>query len=282
MATELAPGRRRLTPAAVAADAVLVLWSAFSLLPIAWTLVLALSPADRAAAVVRFLPSFDTVAAVLAREGTALAGADVPRALLTSVLNCGGAVLVSLLVGIPAAYAASRRRHRGSRGLVAQLVSLRFAPELLVAVPLFVVYDRVGLFGTAAGMIWAFQLVTLPLVVLVLRSAFEDLPPELEQAALLDGYTRRRAFAAVALPLAGPGIAAAALLAFILAWNSYLLPLVLGGGGATVAVTGLPGAGASADVTAAAALVAALPPLLLGLTVRRSLARGLSLGSVRG
>ena len=76
-------------------------------------------------------------------------------------------------------------------------------------------------------MIWVLQLVTMPLVVWILRSYFQDLPEELEQAALLDGYTRKRAFVMVALPLVRPGIAAAALLAFIFAWNNYVFPLIL-------------------------------------------------------
>ena len=110
-------------------------------------------------------------------------------------------------------------------------------------------------------MIWVLQLVTMPLVVWILRSYFQDMPAELEQAALLDGYTRRRAFVMVALPLVRPGIAAAALLAFIFAWNNYVFPLILTGSQhtpVTVAVTQFLGGGGQAyyNLTAAAALIA--------------------------
>jgi multiple sugar transport system permease protein len=152
-------------------------------------------------------------------------------------------------------------------------------------VPLFVIYNQIGLFDTKVGMIWVLQLVTMPLVVWILRSYFQDMPPELEQAALLDGYTRRRAFLMVALPLVRPGIAASALLAFIFAWNNYVFPLILTSSNrpVTVAVTGFLGGGGQAyyNLTAAAALIAALPPLLVALSIQRYLVRGLSFGAVK-
>ena len=190
---------------------------------------------------------------------------------MTSVINCGGAVLVSLVIGIPAAYAAGRWKFKGSDDLMFNMLSFRFAPELMVIIPLFVIYNQVGLFDTKVGMIWVLQLVTLPLVVWILRSYFQDMPEDLEQAALLDGYTRRRAFAMVALPLVRPGIAAAALLAFIFAWNNYVFPLILTDTNAstvTVAITKYLGGGGQAyyNLTAAAALVGALPPLILALS----------------
>ena len=188
--------------------------------------------------------------------------------------------------GIPAAYAAGRWKYKGSNDLMFQMLSFRFAPELMVIVPLFVIYNQIGLFDTKVGMIWVLQLVTMPLVVWILRSYFEDLPEDLEQAALLDGYTRSRAFVMVALPIVRPGIAAAALLAFIFAWNNYVFPLILAdsnAGTVTVAITKFLGGGGQAyyNLTAAAAIIAALPPLILALTIQRYLVRGLSFGAVK-
>ncbi|MDT7653323.1 MAG: multiple sugar transport system permease protein, partial [Pseudonocardiales bacterium] len=197
-----------------------------------------------------------------------------------------GAVLVSLVIGIPAAYAAGRWQYRGSNDVMFTILSFRFAPELMVIVPLFVIYNQLGLFDTNVGMIWVLQLVTMPLIVWILRSYFQDLPAELEQAALLDGYTRRRAFMMVALPLVRPGIAASALLAFVFAWNNYVFPLILTGSRhtpVTVAVTRFLGGGGQAyyNLTAAAALIAALPPLIVALSIQRYLVRGLSFGAVK-
>jgi multiple sugar transport system permease protein len=233
-----------------------------------------------------FTPTLDNFATVLSAEGERLTSVDFTQAILTSVLNCVGAVLVSLVIGIPAAYAAGRWQYRGSNDVMFTILSFRFAPELMVIVPLFVIYNQIGLFDTNVGMIWVLQLVTMPLIVWILRSYFQDMPAELEQAALLDGYTRRRAFVMVALPLVRPGIAAAALLAFIFAWNNYVFPLILTGSQhtpVTVAVTRFLGGGGQAyyNLTAAAALIAALPPLLVALSIQRYLVRGLSFGAVK-
>ncbi|WP_280425867.1 carbohydrate ABC transporter permease [Nocardia carnea] len=287
MAKELLPGQRRFTPASVGADIVLIGWFVFSLFPIVWMVLLALkTPAQQTTTYFTFSPTLENFSTVLSGKGTELTSVDFKAALVTSLLNCGGAVIVSLVIGIPAAYAAGRWQYKGSNDLMFTMLSFRFAPELMVIVPLFVIYNQIGLFDTKVGMVWVLQLVTMPLVVWILRSYFQDLPEDLEQAALLDGYTRRRAFVMVALPLVRPGIAAAALLAFIFAWNNYVFPLILADSNAatvTVAITKYLGGGGQAyyNLTAAAAVIAALPPLILALTIQRYLVRGLSFGAVK-
>jgi multiple sugar transport system permease protein len=284
---ELMPGRKRVTPGAIAADVLVLVWFVFSLFPILWMVLLALkTSAEQTSTYFVFTPTLENFGTVVSQRGTDLTSVDFTRAILNSILNCGGAVIVSLVVGIPAAYAAGRWKYRGSEDLMFQMLSFRFAPELMVIVPLFVIYNQVGLFDSTFGQIWVLQLVSMPLVVWILRSYFQDLSPELEQAALRDGYTRKRAFVMVALPLVRPGIAAAALLAFIFAWNNYVFPLILTDSAATpvtVAVTKFLGGGGQAyyNLTAAAALIGALPPLVLALTIQRYLVRGLSFGAVK-
>lgn len=286
-ARELGPGERRFSPASVGADAALLVWFVFSLFPLVWMVLLALKTnAEQISTYFAFTPTLENFAVVLSSEGERLTSVNFTDAILTSVINCVGAVIVSLVIGIPAAYAAGRWQYRGSNDVMFTILSFRFAPELMVIVPLFVIYNQIGLFDTTVGMIWVLQLVTMPLIVWILRSYFQDMPAELEQAALLDGYTRRRAFVMVALPLVRPGIAAAALLAFIFAWNNYVFPLILTGSQhtpVTVAVTRFLGGGGQAyyNLTAAAALIAALPPLLVALSIQRYLVRGLSFGAVK-
>jgi len=287
MAKELMPGQRRLATGSILADVGLVAWFAFALFPILWMVLLSLkSDAEQTSTYFRFTPTLGNFSTVLSQRGTDLTSVDFKTAIVTSVINCGGAVLVSLLIGIPAAYAAGRWKFKGSDDLMFNMLSFRFAPELMVIIPLFVIYNQIGLFDTKVGMVWVLQLVTLPLVVWILRSYFQDMPEDLEQAALLDGYTRRRAFAMVALPLVRPGIAAAALLAFIFAWNNYVFPLILTDTNAstvTVAITKYLGGGGQAyyNLTAAAALIAARPPLILALSILRYLVQGLSFGAVK-
>ncbi|GAA3700960.1 carbohydrate ABC transporter permease [Gordonia hankookensis] len=284
---ELLPGRKRFTAGSVAADLTILVWFVFSLFPIVWMFLLALkNDEQQTTTFFHFSPTWENFGTVLSSRGTELTSVDFKASLLTSLINCGGAVIVSLVIGIPAAYAAGRWQYRGSNDLMFQMLSFRFAPELMVIVPLFVIYNQIGLFDTKVGMIWVLQLVTMPLVVWILRSYFQDLPEDLEQAALLDGYTRKRAFVMVALPMVRPGIAAAALLAFIFAWNNYIFPLILADSNAstvTVAITKFLGGGGQAyyNLTAAAAIIAALPPLILALTIQRYLVRGLSFGAVK-
>jgi multiple sugar transport system permease protein len=286
-ARELLPGQKRFTPATVGADFLIIIWFVFSLFPILWMILLALkTPAEQTTTYFVFTPTLENFATVLSQKGTDLTSVDYKAAILTSVINCAGAVIVSLVIGIPAAYAAGRWKYKGSNDLMFQMLSFRFAPELMVIVPLFVIYNQTGLFDTKVGMIWVLQLVTMPLVVWILRSYFQDMPADLEQAALLDGYTRKRAFVMVALPLVRPGIAAAALLAFIFAWNNYVFPLILSDTNAstvTVAITKFLGGGGQAyyNLTAAAAVIGALPPLVLALTIQRYLVQGLSFGAVK-
>jgi multiple sugar transport system permease protein len=287
MAKKLMPGQKRTTPGAIGADILVVIWFIFSLFPIVWMVILALkTSAEQTTTYWKFSPTLDNFSTVLSQKGTDLTSVDFAGAMFNSVIVAGGAVIVSLVIGIPAAYAAGRWQFKGSEDLMFQMLSFRFAPELMVIVPLFVIYNQIGLRDTKLGMIWVLQLVTMPLVVWILRSYFQDLPADLEQAALLDGYTRKRAFVMVALPLVRPGIAAASLLAFIFAWNNYVFPLILTDSNATtvtVAVTKFLGGGGQAyyNLTAAAALIGALPPLVLALTIQRYLVRGLSFGAVK-
>ncbi len=286
MATELMPGQRRFSPASLGADLMLVVWFVFSLFPIVWLVLLSLkTQADQTSTYFTFAPTLENFRTVFT-DGERLTSVDFGGALVNSAIMCVGAVLVSLVIGIPSAYAAGRFQYRGSNDVMFTILSFRFAPELMVIVPLFIIYNELNLADTKIGMIWVLQLVTMPLVVWILRSYFQDMPPELEQAALLDGYTRRRAFLMVALPLVRPGIAASALLAFIFAWNNYVFPLILAdsnAGTVTVAITKFLGGGGQAyyNLTAAAALIAALPPLVLALTIQRYLVRGLSFGAVK-
>ncbi len=287
MAAQLMPGRRRFTTGSVLADLGIIAWFVFSLFPIAWMVLLSLkSRAEQTTTYFQFSPTMENYRTVLSDQGRAVTSVDFRAALINTLVNSGGAVLVSLLIGIPAAYAAGRWRFRGSENLLFTMLSFRFAPELMVIVPLFVIYNQIGLFDTSAGQIWVLQLVTMPLVVWILRSYFQDLPADLEQAALLDGYSRRRAFLMVALPMVRPGIAAAALLAFVFAWNNYVFPLILTDSNATtvtVAISKFLGGGGQAyyNLTAAAAIIGALPPLILALTIQRYLVRGLSFGAVK-
>jgi len=211
---------------------------------------------------------------------------DYLQNLLNSLLLSGASVIVSLILGVPAAYAFARFQFRMGEDIAFTLLSFRFAPPILVLLPLQLYFQQIGLYDTYAGLIWVYQLITLPLILWIVRGYFEDISPDIEHAYRLDGHSWFKAMWRIAIPLARPGIAAAALLAFIFAWNSFIFALVLGssalqpvtvGSLAFVTASGIP-----FGTIAAALVISVIPTLVLALFMQRYLVEGLSLGAIKG
>jgi multiple sugar transport system permease protein len=202
-----------------------------------------------------------------------------------SMIISFGAVVISVLVGVPATYAIARFNFKGKEDLAFTILSFRFAPELMVIIPIYIFFQRLGLLDTYTGLIWVYQLITLPMIVWILRGYIEDVSRELEEACWLDGYGRFQAFWRIVLPLIRPGIAASGLLAFIYAWNNFVFAVLLGGS-RTAPVTVGAMQFISADALrygdmAAAIVLAAIPALVLAFYAQKHLIRGLSLGAVK-
>lgn len=208
------------------------------------------------------------------------------RNLGNSVLLSVGSVALSLLLGVPAAYAFARHKFRGSEDIAFTLLSFRFAPPLLVLLPLALYFQDLGLADTYIGLIWVYQLICLPLILWIVRGYFEDISADVEYAYRIAGHSWLATFRRIALPLAGPGIAAAGLLAFIFAWNNFIFALVLASAdkqpvtvGALAFVTA---SGIQYGQIAAAIVLSIAPTLALALYAQRYLVEGLSLGAVKG
>ena len=195
-------------------------------------------------------------------------------------------VAVALLLGVPAAYAFARHKFRGSEDIAFTLLSFRFAPPLLVLLPLTQYFQWLGLANTYIGLIWVYQLICLPLILWIVRGYFEDISADVEYAYRIAGHGWFATFRKIALPLAGPGLAAAGLLAFIFAWNNFVFALVLASAdkqpvtvGALAFVTS---SGIQYGQIAAAIVLSVTPTLALALYAQRYLVEGLSLGAVKG
>jgi multiple sugar transport system permease protein len=208
------------------------------------------------------------------------------RNLGNSVILSSASVALSLLLGVPAAYAFARYRFRLGENIAFTLLSFRFAPPLLVLLPLSLYFKALGLTDTYIGLIWVYQLICLPLILWIVRGYFEDISPDIEYAYRLAGNSWWRTFRKVAVPLARPGIAAAGLLAFIFAWNNFVFALILASAdkqpvtvGALAFVTA---SGIQYGQIAAAIVLSVTPTLLLALYAQRYLVEGLSLGAVKG
>lgn len=278
-------------------DLGLVLMFIFFLFPIYWALTMSFkTQPDTVTWPPKFVfsPTLDNYRIALGLggprgTGTPIAGAgglSILPALIHSLIISTGALLVSLIVGVPAAYALARYKFRGRDSIAFTFLSFRFAPELLVIIPLFVIYRNLNLYDTNQGMIWVYQLITLPLIIWIVRGYFEDVPREVEEASKVDGCSWWGTFRHVAVPLAAPGIAAASLLAFIYAWNNFVFVLILGGEHTqTVTLAALNFLSSEQQVygqMAAAVMVSIVPILILSVYAQRYLVRGLSLGAVKG
>lgn len=210
---------------------------------------------------------------------------DYVRFLLNSIVITGGAVLLSVVLGVPAAYALAKGNIRGRNHIAFTFLSFRFAPELMVILPMFLIYTQIGLYDTYIGMILAHQLICLPLVIWIMMSFFRDIPPEIEEAARIDGASVFLTLRAVVIPIARPGIASATIIAGIFSWNNLIFGLVLAGGSTRPVTMGILQAMTFDQIKwglmAAAAMISAVPGMVAALYLQRHITRGLTLGAVK-
>jgi ABC-type glycerol-3-phosphate transport system permease component len=215
-----------------------------------------------------------------------LSTGEFQTAFINSLLISIEAVVLSIAVGVPAAYAFARFRFTGHGPLFMALLVMRMLPPIAVLVPMYVLFSKLGLAHTRFSVVLAYTTFSLPLVVWIMRGFFEELPRELEESAWVDGASRFAAFRMVVLPLVRPGLVAATILTLLLAWNDFIFAAVL----TTDATRTLPVlmASFSGDVgvdwgamTASCVLVV-LPVLLFSFAAQRHLVAGLSSGAVKG
>ncbi|BAQ44617.1 MULTISPECIES: carbohydrate ABC transporter permease [Methylobacterium] len=202
---------------------------------------------------------------------------------LNSLLVTGTATGLALLVGVPAGYGIARMK--AAKAAVVILVA-RITPGLSYLIPLFLLFQWLGLLGTLWPQIIIHLVVTVPIVIWIMIGYFETTPMELEEAAVIDGASRWQVFRYVALPIARPGIAVAMILAVIFSWNNFVFGIVLAGRETRtlpVAVYNMISFDQlSWGPLAAAALIVTLPVLVLTVFAQRQIVAGLTAGAVKG
>ena len=264
----------------------------FFMFPIFWIVLMSFQTNEtilRVPPSINFEPTIQNYQALITGELDTAAGKlefNFMSNLFNSLFLSTASVAVGLVLGIPAAYAFGRLKFRGSEDIAFTLLSFRFAPPLLVLLPLTIYFQKLGLADTYFGLIWVYQLIVLPLILWIVRGYFEDIPADIEYAYRIAGHSFWATFRKIALPLAMPGIAAAGLLAFIFAWNNFIFALVLASAdkqpvtvGALAFVTA---SGIQYGQIAAGIVLSILPTLALALYAQRYLVEGLSLGAVKG
>ncbi len=194
---------------------------------------------------------------------------------------------IAIVIGTPAAYAFSRLRFRNSDSLASTILSMRFMPPIAVAIPLFIMIKTFGFADTYLGLILPYVAFSLPLVVWILIGFFDEVPREIDEAAMIDGATHFRILWRVMLPIVRPGMLTAALFGALFIWNEFLVALyvvdsrsvqTISLGAATLVSAQRP---IDYNIAAAVGIVTVIPILIFSLFVQRYIVRGLTAGAVK-
>jgi multiple sugar transport system permease protein len=216
----------------------------------------------------------------------ALNGDGFVKSLWNSCVLTFTTTVATLVFGVPAGYAFARGKFVGRRFLGAFLLFSRMVPPVIFIIPLFLFFHDLHLVGTFTGMTLAYMTGLLPFAVWMTASYFADVPPELEDAARVDGASRMQAFTRIALPLAMPGVVSVGLLCAIASWSEYFIPLILAGPNTTPATVGIVNFIGVDTINwgamAAGALTLIVPVFIATLLAQRGLLRGLTAGAVKG
>ncbi len=268
--------------AAVGARFILWLYVIAALFPILWMVLSSFKPPD----VVQAIPPVWSFTPTLqnyndALNGTASMGTLITHSFAVAVLT----TLLTLATGLPAAYALTRVRFRGRRFVGNWILSTIMFPPVVSAIPVFIIVGRLGLMDTYPALVIPYAAFNLPIIVWMLRSFVQQIPQEIEEAALIDGASHPMIVQRVILPLIAPGLAAAGILCFLFSWNEFLFALTLTRSAVKTApvgisqFTGMYGT-QWGDLTAASTVIAA-PVLVMTLILRRRIVQGLTFGAVK-
>jgi multiple sugar transport system permease protein len=225
--------------------------------------------------------------------GMGVAGAEAYDSRLTiieSVVISMGATVLTMIVAVLASYALSRMRFKGRDSFINWVLGQRFMPPVAIVIPMVLMYKAIGFRDTDnyalgfIGLMLVYALVNLPIAVLLMKSFFDDVPKDVDEAAMIDGATRLQSFYKVVLPMVKGGVAASAVLVFIFSWTEFLLSLFLTTAIRTVPVkiqTFVTSTGNEWGFIAALGTAAMIPSFIFILLVQRHLVRGLTLGSLK-
>lgn len=223
-----------------------------------------------------FTPTFENYANVFIDQ-------EFGRYLLNSSIIAVGSTLLSLVIGLPAAYTISRYK----QNVLGMFILLaRLMPGISYLIPWFILFTKLKLVDTFTALIASHMLVGLPLIVWIMINYFDGIPRELEEAAQVDGCTLPSAFFKVILPLSGPGILTASTLSFLFSWNNFMFSLVLSADKTKTLPIAVYNFVSYAEVNwgsvMAAAVVIIAPAIVLTMVFQKYVVKGLTMGAVKG
>lgn len=277
----------RKLPGAAARIAVWI-WVLFALVPFVFMLVTAFKPEGLALTIPpvwHFTPTLANFRAILSNNGTGTGSSFVPL-LEHSAIVAFSSTLLAITVGFPAAYALTLAQFRPRKFLAMWILSTIMFPPIVAVIPVFILSAHLNLIDSYPVLIVPYAAFNLPMVVWILRSTIQQVPPEIEHAALVDGASRPVALVRVILPLVVSGIATAAIFSTILSWNEFLFALSLTRDHVKTAPVGVEEFtggqfGTEWGFLTAASTVIVGPILILTMILRRRFVSGLTFGAVK-
>jgi len=240
---------------------------------------------------VDFLPSWDDITSLDTYRQVLRSQSDGGQGFLTFIRNSFTVAAVATVAttgfGVLAAYAAARLNFFGKRAISIGILLVYLFPAVVVAIPLFVLFSRLGLRGSLYGLMVVYLAQTIPVALYMLRSYFLSIPVELEDAGRIDGLSRMGVIRRIVLPLSAPAIAAVSLFVFMIAWNEFLYALLfvledrslwtLSLGVQQLDTTMVP-----KTLLMAGSVIITIPVILLYFAAERFLTEGLTAGGVKG
>ena len=195
--------------------------------------------------------------------------------------------VISLAVGLIAAYSFSRFRFRGHDTLMNSILFTQMIPAVAIIIPMYSILSNMGLLNTKAGLVITYLSFVLPYMIWLMKGYIDGIPTDLEEAAMVDGCSRIRSFFIIVLPVAATGLAATIIFAFILSWNEFFFALNFTSTAVSktlpVLLTDFSSKfGANYIMACTAGVLASLPPVLIALIFQRFIISGLSQGAVKG
>ncbi|MEO1701652.1 MAG: carbohydrate ABC transporter permease [Pseudomonadota bacterium] len=280
-------------PALLVRTVIVAIFAAIALLPVAWMTTMAFKPPAEwtsAAGSLTFFPknptwaNFQYVFTGSSPDQIVSLDRTVWSPLFASVLTSVIGTLIAVICGTIAAYAVSREKIGGNIGL--SLLQLRIFPPLAVMIPVMIMWAFLGMTDTWWGLSLIYGIVTLPFSFWLMKAYFDELPREIEEAAIVEGCSPIEAFTQITLPIVASAVASTALFIFILNWSDYLIALLLTRKDWTTIPIYMNALATAASgqlygAKAALGLIAAIPPVILGISIQRFLVRGLTFGALK-
>lgn len=256
-----------------------------SLFPIYWLVAMSIRPTDEMKGHISLIPR-----SLTGEHFTQLFDAEgFGQAIINSMQTTFGSLIISLLVGICAAYIIARRRFRFGlkKPLTYWVLLVRVLPPVAFTIPLYIMFNRIGVLDTKLPVMLACVLINVPLIIWFLISFFQDLPEEVEESAKVDGATEWQLFRKIVLPLVAPGIAAVAMLSFMYAWNEYTYTVIFTRTAANntvplaLALLNTEDSLTNFGLVAAGGVISVIPITLFVIFAQNYLISGLSSGAVK-